>query len=188
MSQILWSVYVNSVQFWLVISRVMLIGSVWIICKFDVISFSTHSRVLPCNKAIFPKIKWLKYLSNLPRHPDNGTHRGITISTHDGSFSDIRHCQIFQSDIRHWGWKLFDIRHSKISPTLDTLPLKGEKMWIWGLDGANKPQSYKVDTRHCQKFDLNTRHSDPPSWVLPSASHILGYVTVKAFISFWIKM
>ena len=43
--------------------------------------------------------------------------------------------------------------------------------------GANKPQTteckvdtghshFQVHTRHCQKFDLDTRHSDPPSWAL----------------------
>ena len=51
----------------------------------------------------------------------------FTHSTHEGDFSDSRHCPNFQSNIRHWGWKLLDIRHSKISSTLGTLPSKGKK-------------------------------------------------------------
>ncbi len=90
-----------------------------------------------------------------------------TGSTHERGFSDIWYCPIFQSDIRHWGWKLLGIRHSKISLTLYTLPLKGEKSHRATECKVDTQHShFQVDTRHCQKFDLDTRHSDTPSWAL----------------------
>ncbi len=47
-----------------------------------------------------------------------------------GVFSNTRHCLFFGPDIRHWGQKLVDIQHFKISLTLASLLSKGKKMCV----------------------------------------------------------
>ena len=36
----------------------------------------------------------------------------------------------------------------------------------------------QVDTRHCQRFDLDTRHSDPPSWALQVVGRVCKWSSI----------
>ena len=72
-------------------------------------------------------------------------------------------------------------RHATFRPKSTTLKIQPDTRHFTfkspkKVGSTNKPQGYRmlsrrsrfqVDTRHCQKFDLDTRHSDPlhgPSW------------------------
>ena len=52
-----------------------------------------------------------------------------------------------------------DTRH----PTFNTLTKNYETL-IFQVDTPNS--HFKVDIQHCQKFELDTRHSYPPLWAL----------------------
>ena len=92
--------------------------------------------------------------------------------SHKGVLSDTRHCLFFQPYIRHWGQKLVDIKHSKISPTLDTLLSRVNNVcrflsirleaWIVLSQLDTRNPHFKVDTRHCQKFELTLDILIPP--------------------------
>ena len=76
-------------------------------------------------------------------------------------------------------------RHSKFSPTLDILPSKALKK-VGSMNSTRRfshishratkckvdtrHSHFQVDTWHCKRFDLDTRHSDPPSWALSSTA------------------